>query len=139
MSADNSAVKTGDPAIPDIALPDGTTLNIEAAVAPHCYTLVPDVMDAEQMRFMHVPAYRDVATAMHFLGSLTDRTGAGRSWLLRVDQSVVGWVSLFNVEHDMRELGYFVRARDGGRGIATAAARWATRHAHAELGVRRLH
>ena len=66
-------------------------------------------------------------------------TFAGRSWLLRVDASVVGWVSLFNVEHDMRELGYFVRARDGGRGIATAAARWATRHAHAELGVRRLH
>ncbi|MEM7379021.1 MAG: GNAT family protein, partial [Pseudomonadota bacterium] len=99
---------------------------------------VPDVMDPVQMQFMHVPAYRQTSDAMHFLASLTDTSGPGQSWLLWVSDRAVGWVSVFNVQEDTAELGYFVGAHHAGRGLASAAAHHITRFAHDTLGFRRL-
>ncbi|MEM9605633.1 MAG: GNAT family protein [Pseudomonadota bacterium] len=119
-------------------LRDGEELRLAPATAPACYALVPEVMDPGQMQYMHVPAYRHTGDAMRFLASLTDTSGPGQSWLLRVSDRVVGWVSVFNVQEDTAELGYFVGARHAGRGLATAAAHRITRLAHGELGFRRL-
>lgn len=121
-----------------LQLPDGSLLSLVRATDAETFSLVPDVRDPRQMKFMHVPAYPDDDAARAFLSTLADVDSPGLCWLLRLDEDIAGWVALFNIDADMCELGYFVRSAASGRGVATAAARWVTDFAHRRGGVRRL-
>lgn len=95
-------------------------------------------MDAQQMQFMHVPAFDSESAAIGFLSGMLVEPGPSFNWLVHCGRRVAGWICLFDFQHDMCELGYFVRATEAGHGLATAAARRVTHFAHCELDRRRL-
>ena len=117
---------------------NGTLLELVKPTERGTRDLVADVMDARQMQFMHVPAFTEASAATAFLNGMLVEPGMSFNWLLHHEGATAGWACLFAFEHDMCELGYFVRSHYAGRGFATAAAWRVTHFAHTVLDVRRL-